>query len=131
MASLDWTAVGAGAVAGLVPLAIVGIVGSVAVDDDPSIAWSAAFLAVALATFTGAGVVAGHLRRDTPMAHGGAAAVVVAAVAQVVAIGTLRLDDRPVDWLLVPVALIVAAACGVAGALGSEWFGRRRQRASG
>ena len=83
------------------------------------------FFALTLLGFMVAGFGAGRLRSDTPMAHGIMSALLCWAVVQ--GFGVLKRlaqgDDIP--WVALPVLAIVAATCGLFGALFADWYRRQ------
>lgn len=127
--SVDWTVVRNAAVVGLVVLLPAALVASVALGDDPARWWTWLFLAVSLLAFTVAGFLAGGRRQDVPMIHGGLAAVATFAVAQLLGSGLRLARDEEVSIVAAVVGLLLALTCGVGGALGADWFHRRRRRA--
>lgn len=125
MASLDWAAIRRAVVVGLAVIGPALVVASLATDDPP--AWAVwAFLAVAVCGFLAAGAVAGRARSDIPMIHGMTAAGLTALILLIV--GAIRgaIDDGGFNLVAAGFAVLVAANCGVAGALGADWLRRRR-----
>ena len=124
------SAVGRGAAAGLL-VAVPALVAGLASDQSEPPTWVVAgYLVLMAAAFALAGLVAGTRRTDTPMLHGGAAALVVFAVVELAALPRLVGGDG-VAWGAVAVLALVAAAEGVAFGLLAEWRHRHRRRRSG
>ena len=125
MASLDWAAIRTAIVVGLATVGLAIVSSSILVDDASPLA-VAGFLTASAIGFLAAGAVAGWSRGDVPMIHGLVAAVLTALVLLVV--GTIRTGSSDGGYSLAAsgLALLGAASCGVAGALGADWLRRRR-----
>ena len=115
--TVDWRAVGTGAVAALVFAIPTGVISAIVVDDDTGAALFV-FYAVILASMLFGGFVAGSKRPDTPLSHGALAAATAYVVAQsvtlVVKVASGSALSSPVVYVF---NLLLAACLGVAGAL--------------
>lgn len=129
MAAIGWKVVAVSAGMGLLVLAPMIGVAWLMGGSSPAPGWRWGFLALSSFGFLTAGFVAGGRRRDVPMIHGALAALGVFAVTA--GIGTMSLlsqdGARPAPGAAA-VGLLLAVACGVAGALAADWTARRRQR---
>ena len=83
------------------------------------------FLALTILGFIVAGFGAGRMRSDTPMAHGLVSAVVCWAVVQGFGVLKRLAQGDSVNWVALPVLAIIAATCGVLGALFADWYRRQ------
>lgn len=101
------------------------VLSALVVNDDTSRLWSILFMALIFLGFFIAGFGAGRLRNDTPMMHGSAAAMVCYAVVQV--FGTIRrvAQGESINLASYPLMLIIAATCGIAGAVFADWSERK------
>ena len=129
--SIGWPVVVSSSLIGLAVLVPAAALAWVLVDDPgPILTWT--FLAVALLAFVAAGFAAGYRRRDIPMIHGGLAALVTFAIAQLGGIGIQVARGGGVSLVVVALGALLASSCGVGGALGADWLLRlRRRRRSG
>ena len=127
MASLDWAAIRTAVLVGLALIGSVAVVASVATDDPPG--WAVwAFVLVAAVGFVAAGGVAGWARSDRPMIHGLTAAGLTVLVLLAVGVARGGDDGRGYSYAAAGVAVLIAASCGVAGAVGADWLRRRAAR---
>lgn len=125
MATIDQTAIRNATLLGLAFIVPAALIGSLIVDDAPG--WAAwAFLVLAAAGFTAAGAKGGAARPDTPMLHGAVAALLTSIIAQVVGGIWAAADDRTFSVVAAVLTVLLAVCLGVAGALGYDWFRRRR-----
>ncbi len=126
LSAIDWTVIRTSTIAGLMVVVPATLLSGLLVGDGERPALAFLFIAVTLIGFTVAGFGAGRLRDDTPIAHGAVAAVTCYAIVQIV--GTIRRlaagDD--INIASYPVAAILAAFCGVSGALFAERLQRQR-----
>ncbi len=126
MASLDWAAIRTAIVVGLATIGSVIAVASL-LTDDPSPAATAGFLVAAAVGFLATGAVAGLARADRPMLHGVVSAGITVLV--LLAVGAARSGSTgDHSFAASGLAALTAVLCGVAGALGADWFRRRRLR---
>ncbi len=97
-------------------------------DRDTSLNWALVFQFVILVGFASAGFVSGRRRSDTPMFHGIAAALGCWIILQT--FGAIRrlIADEAVSLATYPAVALLAATCGVVGALTADWTRRRARR---
>ena len=129
MSAVNWTVIRNSALVGLLIIVPVALITSLFVDDAPG--WSAwLFLAVTVLGFIAAGWMAGRARSNTPMLHGSIAAAVTYIIAQLIGIIARLVADEAVNLVAVVLSAVLAAACGVGGALLADWLVRRRVAAA-
>ncbi len=75
-----------------------------------------------------AGLVAGRLRTDTPLAHGAAGAGAAFVVAAVIGLLLAAVRDQSIGLVALPVAALTAVTAGVGGALLADVLRRRGLR---
>lgn len=116
VARIDLTAVATAAGVGLaVILAGAAVSGVLASRAGGLVVWL--FLAVVVTGFASAGLVAGHLRSDTPMLHGALGAAAAYAIALLIGLVVAALRNRSINIVAVPLAALTAITAGVAGSL--------------
>lgn len=101
------------------------ILSAVFVDNSSANLWSFLFAFIVLLGFFIAGFGAGRLRNDTPMMHGSIAAMACYLVVQL--FGTVRriAQGDSINLVSYPLMLMIAATCGVAGAVFADWSARK------
>lgn len=97
-------------------------------DRETSLNWALVFQFIILLGFASAGFVSGRRRSDTPMFHGIAAALGCWIILQT--FGAIRrlIADETVSLAAYPAVALLAATCGVVGALTADWTRRRARR---
>lgn len=122
--NLDWKVVRTAATAGLILLVPAAIGSEFLVDESNRGLLSLLFFSLIILGFVIAGFGAGRLRTDTPMVHGLAAAWAAWAVIQ--AFGVIRrlASGEDITWQALPMSALIAATCGVAGAVFADWSRR-------
>lgn len=129
MVNLDFTVIRTAATAGLLVIVPSTILAELVNDDTanggPRRLLAFLFLALTLLGFMIAGFGAGRMRSDTPMAHGIVAAVLCWAVVQGFGILKRLAQGDDIPWVALPVLAIVAATCGLFGALFADWYRRQ------
>lgn len=128
MRSIDWHAVRTACVVGLGLLAGPIIAAGLLLDGDSSGAWAWLFLVATILGLFGAGFVAGWLRSDTPMLHGGLSAALVFGIVQVVAVIIGSPDDTGFSWSAFALTALLALCAGVGGGVVADWTRRRSSR---
>ncbi len=129
MSAVNWTVIRNSALVGLLIILPVALISSLLVNDAPT--WSAwLFLIVTIIGFMAAGWTAGRSRSDTPILHGSIAAAVTYVIAQLVGVVARLMADEAVNLVAIALSAVLAAACGVGGALLADWFARRRVAAA-
>lgn len=124
---IGWTAIAIAAGVGLVVIVPAALVSGVVADRTGGwVVWL--FLAIALSGFALSGVVAGHLRSDTPMVHGALGGAATFLGALVVGLVSAALRDRSLSVAALPVAALLAVTAGVAGSLLADVVDRRTSR---
>ncbi len=128
MVKPDWSAVVPGVMVGTAIVLPCAVLSVVLTTDDTSPNWALLFQFIILAGFLSAGFVSGRRRSDTPMLHGTYAALGSWVIMQT--FGTVRrlAAGDSVAWLAYPAVGLLAATCGVMGALAGDWVRRRRRR---
>lgn len=122
--TLDWRAVGVGALLTMAVGIPVATIGSVVLDDGSNLVFL--FAVLALLGFLAGGFVAGSKQPDTPMTHGAVAALIGFAVAQAVAAVLQLVRDEDVSAVAIAFNALLAANIGLAG---GWWAGRRAEQA--
>jgi hypothetical protein len=128
--SIDWRVVASATAAGLLVLVPLAAVSALALPTTPGAGWTWAFLAVAVAAFATSGAVAGGRRRDVPIVHGILAGLSTFVVAEAIGIVVLMVRGEGVALIAVFLGGVLAATCGLGGALGADWLIRRSHRRS-
>jgi putative membrane protein (TIGR04086 family) len=123
--TIDWRAVGAGAVAALVLAIPAGVISAIVVDDESSNAVFVFYAVIILGMLAG-GFVAGSKRPDAPLTHGALAAATAYVVAQAITLIVKAASDSDLRSPAVYVFnLLLMASIGVVGGLLAE---RRNSR---
>lgn len=129
MRNVDWTVVRTAATAALIVLVPSALIAGYSLGDEPARAWTWVFLTVAAAGFLLAGFVAGRLRLDTPLLHGGLAAMLAFVVAQVFGIVVVLARGDSIAIVTIALTALLSVTLGVAGGLISDWAHRRSKPA--
>ncbi len=125
---IDWLTIRTAATAGLIIIIPSAILSTVLIGENGSFAWSALFAFLILLGFFVAGFGAGRLRSDTPMMHGSIAAMSCYAVVQIFGIGRRLVAGESINPVSYPLFLMIAATCGIAGAVFADWSARKTAR---
>lgn len=124
---IDWTVIAIAAGVGLAVIVPGALASGVLADQAGGwVVWL--FLGLVVAGFTLSGVVAGHLRSDTPMAHGALAGAGAFLGALAVGLASAALHDRSLSVAAIPLAALLAVTAGVAGSLLADVADRRAAR---
>lgn len=109
----------------IVPAAILSLLFA---DEDTNLNWALVFQFVILLGFAVAGFVSGRRRSDSPMLHGTYAALGCWVIVQT--FGAMRriASSDDIAWTSYPAVALLAAACGVMGAVVGDWHRRRLRR---
>jgi hypothetical protein len=127
VARIDWTVIAIAAGVGLAVIVPGALASGVLADQAGSwVVWL--FLGLVVVGFTLSGVVAGHLRSDTPMVHGALGAAVAFLGALAVGLVSAALHDRSLSVAAVPLAALLAVTAGVGGSLLADLVDRRAIR---
>ncbi len=120
----DWRVIRSAAIAGLTVLVPITILSLLVVDDDSSSYTQLAFFGLTMFGFAAAGYGAGKMAPLAPMAHGALGAMGTWVVIQ--GFGVLRrlVSGDAINWLGYPLQAMIAAGCGVFGAVFADWIRR-------
>lgn len=128
MPKIDWLTVRTSASAGLMIIIPSAILSAVIIGDDGAFAWSVLFAFLILLGFFVAGFGAGRLRSDTPMMHGSLSAISCYVVVQVFGVIRRLVAGESINPISYPLFLMIAATCGIAGAVFADWSARKTAR---
>jgi len=118
--TIDWRAVGAGAIAALVLAVPAGVISAIVVDDESSNAVFVFYVVIIIGMLAG-GFVAGSKRPDAPLTHGALAAAVAYVVAQVITVAVKLANGSDLRSPAVYVFnLLLMASIGVVGGFIAE-----------
>lgn len=98
----------------------------VAARSDGASVWLS--LAVIVAGFTVAGLVAGRRRNDTPILHGALGAGAAFVIALTVGLTIAAFRDRSISVVAIPIGALAAITAGVGGSLVADLTRRRSMR---
>lgn len=104
------------------------VLSAILVGEDGSVLWSALFIFLIVLGFFIAGFGAGRLRNDTPMMHGSVSAMVCYAIVQLFGTARRVAAGDSINLMSYPLFLMIAASCGIAGAVFADWSERKTAR---
>ena len=124
MPEIDWTVVRSAALAGLTVLVPITILSLWIIGDDSSSYTKLGFFGLTMFGFAAAGYGAGKLAPQAPMAHGALGAMGTWLVIQGFGIIRRLVAGDSIGWLGYPLQAMIAAGCGIFGAVFADWISR-------
>ncbi len=124
MPKIDWSVVRTAALSGLVILVPVTLLSLLIIDDDSSAYAKLGFFGLTMFGFAAAGYGAGKLAPLAPMAHGALGAGGTWAIIQAFGVVRRLISGEDINLIGYPLQAMIAAGCGVFGAVFADWVRR-------